>query len=70
MSQLSLYGQSIDSRLFLGTSRYPSLQTMNDAIRAGSLQNNLAAASFGSISLIWVVACCQTLPDVTRRRKQ
>lgn len=33
MTQLSLYGESIESRLFLGTSRYPSLQTMTDAIR-------------------------------------
>ena len=38
MTSLNLYGEHFDSRLFLGTARYPSLQIMADAAAASGTQ--------------------------------
>lgn len=36
--QFNVYGQSLDSRLFLGTARYPSPQVLADAVKASATQ--------------------------------
>lgn len=66
---LTLYGQTFPSRVLLGTSRYPSLQSLSDSIdaaRPGMVtvalrrQSETGEAGFSKSSSVTASRCCQT----------